>query len=47
MKRILNENINEMFRIFALNSQDKAHLDKMRRVFSSVLELDASQGKQN
>lgn len=47
MERFLNENIDEMFRISALSSQDKAHWAKMRRVFSSVLELNASQGKQN
>lgn len=47
MERFLNGNIDEMFRISALSSQDKAHLAKMRRVFSSVPELNASQGKQN
>jgi len=47
MERVLNENINGIFRISALNNQDKAHLDKRQRFFSSVLELDDSQGKQN
>lgn len=47
MRRFLNENVNEMFRISALNSQDEAHSDKMQRAFSSVLEQVVSWGKQN
>lgn len=47
MERFLKENVNEMFRISALNSQDKAHSDKMERAFSNVVEQDVSWGMQN
>lgn len=47
MERFLKENVNEMFRISALNSQDKAHSDKIERAFSNVVEQDVSWGMQN
>jgi len=47
VERFLNGNINEMSGISALNRQNKAHMDEMQRILSSVVDPGASEEKQN
>lgn len=47
VERFLNGNINEMSGISALNRQNKAHVDEMWRILSSVVDPGASEEKQN
>lgn len=47
VERFLNGNINEMSGISALNRQNKAHVDEMQRILSSVVDPGASEEKQN